>query len=107
MAAVPTFDFGGTFTDVPLQNFVPGTTFPDDVPDASFLVIDNMTVTRRRDHLSFTATSSNLAVATPAITGTQLTIAPQVGITGTAQITVRATDLDGHSVEFAFTVTVT
>jgi len=107
MAAVPTFNFGGAFTDVPLRNFVPGTTFPDDVPDASFLVIDNMTVTRRRDHLSFTATSSNLAVATPAITGTQLTIAPQVGITGTAQITVRATDLDGHSVEFAFTVTVT
>lgn len=107
IAAVPTFNFGGAFTNVPLQNFIPGTTFPDDVPDASFVLVHHVHVTRRRDRLSFTAVSTDLAVVTPAITGTQLTLAPQAGITGTAQVTVRATDLDGNFVEFTFMVTVT
>ncbi len=107
IAAVPTFNFGGAFTDVPLRDFTPGTTFPDNVADSSFVIISDVAVTRRRDRLSFTAVSSDLAVVTPAVTGTRLTLAPQAGVTGTAQITVRATDLDGNFVEFAFTVTVT
>jgi hypothetical protein len=107
IAAVPTFNFGDPFSNVPLQNFVPGTTFPDDVPDSSFVVVNDVAVTRRRDSLSYTAISSNLAVVTPAVTGTQLTLAPQAGMTGTAQVTVRATDLDGNFVELTFAVTVT
>lgn len=106
IAAVPTFNFGGAFTDIPLRDFTPGTTFPDNVADSSFVIVSDVAVTRRRDRLSFAAVSSDLVVVTPAITGTRLTLAPQAGATGTAQVTVRATDLDGHFVEFAFTVTV-
>lgn len=52
IAAVPTFNFGSACTDVPLRDFTPGTTFPDNVGDSSFVIVRDVAVTRRRDHLS-------------------------------------------------------
>jgi len=57
--------------------------------------------------LTFSITGNdNPGLVTPSINGNQLTLTYTQNMTGTAQITVRATDLDGASVESRFTVTV-
>lgn len=106
IAAVPTQNHGGAFTNIPLENFNSADPFPASATRDNFVVIDQVIQTRRRDHLTFTATSSNTALAQVAVNNNTLTISYPANQTGTAVITVRATDLDGAFVEDAFTITV-
>lgn len=93
--------------EIPLRNLTPG----QNTADVSNLVLVNnvhaATIYPPGDRavLTFTAQSSNPAVATAAISGSTLAL---TGISaGTADITVRATDTNNRNAESTFTVTVT
>jgi cyclophilin family peptidyl-prolyl cis-trans isomerase len=108
IAAVPTFNFSGSFSNIPLRNFSSAdvSNFPQSAT-ASKVVLTNWSLFRRRDVLTFSITGNdNPGLVTPSINGSQLTLTYTQNMTGTAHITVRATDLDGASVEDRFTVTV-
>lgn len=72
-------DLSGVFTDA------------EDDPDTLVLLVANNT---------------NTSLVTPTLNGTQLTLTYAIGVNGTSDITIRATDSDGASVEDTFTVTV-
>jgi cyclophilin family peptidyl-prolyl cis-trans isomerase len=106
IAAVKTFHFSGAFQDIPLRNFTDTAHFPQSAT-ADKVVEVNPTLFNRRDILTFSIVSNdNPGLVTPSINGNQLTLTYTQNTTGTAHITVRATDLDGASVESTFTVTV-
>jgi 3-phytase len=98
----------GTFGNMPLRNFSSAgvANFPQSAT-ADKVVLTNWSLFRRRDQLTFSITGNdNPGLVTPSINGNQLTLTYTQNMTGTAHITVRATDLDGASVEDRFTVTV-
>jgi len=97
IAAVPIFNFGSPFESLPLRNY----TAPNPIKVANLVSINSITLI---PPLTFSATSDNVAVATAAISGKNLLV---TGLQpGTAQITAKATDLDGAIVSQNFTVTV-
>lgn len=94
------------FQDFPLRNVQPG---QSSVQVSNLIVINSVNVVPiypagGASVLSFTAQSSNAAVATASITNSTLLVTP-VGA-GTANITVRATDTNNSTAESTFTVTV-
>jgi cyclophilin family peptidyl-prolyl cis-trans isomerase len=106
IAAVPTFHFSGAFANIPLRNFTDTAHFPQSAT-ADKVVAVNPSLFNRRDILTFTITGNdNSGLVTPNINGNQLTLTYTQNTTGTAHITVQATDLDGASVQSTFTVTV-
>lgn len=54
----------------------------------------------------FISNNTNAGLVTPSLNGTQLTLTYAPASTGTADITIRATDSEGASIEDTFTVTV-
>ena len=108
MAAVPTYNFGGTFTNLPLRNV------PNPVPNP-FVIQPEQYVTlpaiTRIGELVYTVTSSNTGLVTGSIASVGnvptlvLTHAP--GQSGSASITVRAASVFDATdfKESAFTVT--
>jgi cyclophilin family peptidyl-prolyl cis-trans isomerase len=106
IAAVPTFNFSGAFQNIPLRNFTDTANFPQSAT-ADKVVLVNPSLFNRRDILTFSIVGNdNSGLVTPNINGNQLTLTYTQNTTGTAHITVRATDLDGTSVQSTFTVTV-
>jgi cyclophilin family peptidyl-prolyl cis-trans isomerase len=108
IAAVPTFNLGGAFTNIPLRNFssTDAGNFPQSAT-ADKVALTNWSLFRRRDVLTFSVPGNdNQGLVTPSINGSQLTLTYAQNMTGTAHITVRATDLDGAAVENRFTVSV-
>ncbi|MFL5330678.1 MAG: peptidylprolyl isomerase [Gemmataceae bacterium] len=98
---------GGTFNELPLTNYN-GSNFPTDTVFNNYAGVTSVSLVRRSDRLTFSVVSnSNAALVTPTISGNNLTLAYAPNQTGTATITVRATDLDGSFVEDTFTVNVT
>lgn len=96
IAAVPRYNFGGAFAELPLRNY----TSPN-IKVANLVSIPGIT---QISTLSFTATSSNTSAATVAVSGTRLLVS---GVSvGSSAITVTATDLDGMTVSQSFTVNV-
>ena len=96
IADLPIFNFGSPFETLPLRNFTSGLPTPDNlvtIPAISYI-----------SSLIFTATSSNSALATATISGTNLLVAPKKE--GTATITVTATDADDAQVSQSFEVTI-
>jgi serralysin len=70
--------------------------------------INSVSLVRRSDRLTFSVVSnSNTPLVTTSVSGNSLTLQYAANQTGTATITVRATDLDGSFVEDTFTVNVT
>jgi cyclophilin family peptidyl-prolyl cis-trans isomerase len=101
LAAVPTFDFGSPFDDLPLRNWNQVS------PVAPSNYVNFSEIERVQGVFSqLTATSSNANFVTASITGNQLTLTPQANWpTNTpVTITIRATDVLGNSVEDAFVV---
>ena len=96
----------GAFADIPLRNFSASSAFPSSTTLANYVSVDSVDVTRRRDRLTFTATSSDTNVATVSIANNVLTIAYPTNATGLVTITVTATDLDGATVQDSFQITV-
>ena len=88
---------GGVFAEIPLRNY----SSPNYVKVPNLVSIPQIT---RISPLQFSASSSNTGVATVAVSGTNLLI--KANATGSAQISVTATDLDGAAVSQTFTVDV-
>jgi cyclophilin family peptidyl-prolyl cis-trans isomerase len=106
LATYSVFDQGGVFNEIPLQNYN-GTNFPSDTVFRNYAGLNNVSLVRRSDRLSFSVTGNdNPSLVTTSVSGNNLTLSYAAGQTGTAHITVRATDLDGQFVETTFTVTV-
>jgi cyclophilin family peptidyl-prolyl cis-trans isomerase len=97
IAAVPRFNLGAPFAELPLRNFT--NTSP---PMVSNLVsIPGIT---QISPLTFSVMSNNPAIADATVTGTRLLVAGHQ--IGTATLTVTATDFDGATVSQNFTVNV-
>jgi cyclophilin family peptidyl-prolyl cis-trans isomerase len=111
LAAIPTQDRSSTnsaFTNLPLVNYPSSDmNFPKDTTAANYALINSATVTRTSDELSYSVVNNtNPGLVTTSVTGRSLTLTYTAGQTGTAAITVQATDKMGASVTTTFNVTV-
>jgi cyclophilin family peptidyl-prolyl cis-trans isomerase len=106
IAAIPTQNRGGAFTEIPLVNFPSSRRFPNDLQSSNLALLNNVTVRALGERLTFSATSSNANLVTAAIEQNTLRLHFVPGQTGSATVTVRATDREGAFVETTFTVTV-
>lgn len=115
LAAIPTQNQGaapalplaqqGVFTEIPLQNYT-GLNFPTDTAAANYALISALNVVQRTEELTYSVTNNtNPAVVSTNVVDNRLTLTAGAQ-TGTATITVRATDRGGSFVESTFTVTV-
>ena len=97
IAAVPVYNFGSPFDSLPLRNFTPPAIPALDqlitIPGISYVT-----------PLTFTASSGNPTVATVSVSDSNLLVSGKQ--TGTAKITVTATDADGAQVSTSFDVNV-
>ena len=96
IAALPHYNAGGAFTELPLRNYTP----PNFIRVPNLVSIPGIA---RISPLNFSAVSDNPSVGV-GISGTKLLVAGNQ--VGTAHITVTATDLDGATVSQMFTVNV-
>ncbi len=108
IANVPTYNLdNGRYTDFPLRNIQSG---QSQILVANFITVNTVRVISIHPTgsgvsvLAFAAESSNPNVAGVLVNGSSLSIVP--GATGTATVTVRATDTHGATVETSFDVTV-
>jgi cyclophilin family peptidyl-prolyl cis-trans isomerase len=94
------------FNQMPLNNFT-GVNFPGDATAANFLLIQNVTVDSRPEFLTYSVVgNTNPSLVTTSVTNERLTLSYAPGRTGSAVITVRATDTFGATVQTSFNVTV-
>ena len=97
IAAVPTYDFGFEPWDaLPLMDYDEVTILEENV-----VLINSIT-----PELTYTVTSSDPDLVTATVWGDTLTVVCMPGQSGTADLTVRATDLEGDYVEDTFAVTI-
>lgn len=111
MANAPVRDqstFNSALNTIPLLNY-PGPdrdpNFPTSATAANFELINNVTFLRQ--NLTYQVTSSNPTLVTATLNGTHVTLNYQNGQSGTATVTVTATNQEGQSVTTTFNVTVT
>jgi cyclophilin family peptidyl-prolyl cis-trans isomerase len=106
LAQTPTSMQASPFNQIPLNNYT-GTNFPSDATAANFLIIQNVTVDSRPEFLTYSVVgNTNPGLVTAAINNERLTLNYTMGQTGSAVITVRATDTFGATVQTSFNVTV-
>jgi cyclophilin family peptidyl-prolyl cis-trans isomerase len=104
-AALPASE-QGVFTEIPLQNYT-GTNFPTDTTAANYALIQGATISAQTESLTYSVVSnSNPSLVTTSIKDNRLTLTYAPGGTGSATITVRATDTFGATVDSTFHVTV-
>jgi cyclophilin family peptidyl-prolyl cis-trans isomerase len=105
-AALPTQNHGAPFDQIPLLNYN-GTQFPTDATQQNFEILNSVTV-HQVDSLTYQVTNNtNPGLVTTTVTQNRLTLAYTPNQTGTAVITVQATNKAGHTITQQFTVTVT
>jgi cyclophilin family peptidyl-prolyl cis-trans isomerase len=107
--------FNSAFDTFPLKNYT-GTNFPTDVTPANLAMITDVEVVKRDEQLTFTVVNNtnpglfdvanNANDGALAFVNNQLKIKPAKDVTGTAAITIRATDKFGATVERTFNVIV-
>ncbi|HWM26465.1 MAG TPA: peptidylprolyl isomerase [Chthoniobacterales bacterium] len=97
IAAVPRFDFGPPFDDIPLRNY----TTPNPIRVPNLVSIPEIS---QVSPLTFSVMSNNPAIADATVSGTRLLVAGHQA--GSALFTVTATDVDGAPVSQNFTVNV-
>ncbi len=106
MAEIPITNQGGVFNELPLSGYT-GTNFPTDTVLNNYAAINSVSIIRQSDRITYSVISnSNAALVTPTISGNNLTLAYAANQTGTATITIRATDSDGQFTEDTFVVNV-
>jgi cyclophilin family peptidyl-prolyl cis-trans isomerase len=98
-------------TNVPLINYT-GTNFGKDATAANFLVVNSVTVVHQDEVLTYTAHVTNAAgnpgLVTATVNNERLNLTYAAGQTGSATVTITATDRYGATLTSApFTVTVT
>ena len=97
----------GVFGEIPLRNYT-GNSFPTDTTAANYALITGVTIVRRTEELTWSVTANtNPTLVTPTIADNRLTVQAIAGQTGSATVTVRATDRVGNFVESNVTVSVT
>jgi peptidyl-prolyl cis-trans isomerase A (cyclophilin A) len=97
---------GGAFTQIPLTNYS-GTNFPTDTTAANFSLVQDVVVTQRTESLTYSVVgNTNPDLVTTTINNNRLTLTYAANQSGTATITVRATDMFGATVDASFNVTV-
>jgi cyclophilin family peptidyl-prolyl cis-trans isomerase len=99
-------DPNSNFATIPLNNYT-GTNFPSDTTAANYLLVQDVAIVKRPEALTYEVVSNTnpqLVVAT--ITNNRLNLQNDVNLTGSATITIRATDQFGASVDTSFKVTV-
>lgn len=97
IAAVPRYNFGNPFAELPLRNY----TSPNPPAVPNLVSIPGIS---QISPLTFSVMSSNPAIADATVSGTKLLVAGHQ--VGSATFTVTATDFDGATVSQNFTVTV-
>jgi cyclophilin family peptidyl-prolyl cis-trans isomerase len=97
------------FAELPLNNYsAPIANFPANATLSNYLIINSIDVLKRDEFLTYSVVSnSNAGLITPSISNEFLTLNAVAGKTGTATITVRATDRFGASVDQTLTVKIT
>jgi cyclophilin family peptidyl-prolyl cis-trans isomerase len=105
-------DPSSPFNTIPLTNYpATGTNFPTDTTAANYLLIKDVAVVNRDEFLKYSVVSnSNPNLVGPVVNAADnslLYLQYAANQTGTATITVRATDRYGASVDATFQVTVT
>ena len=97
------------FSQVPLNNYSGSSaTFPGDATLNNYLVIKSIDVLKRDEFLTYSIVSnSNAGLVAPSINNEFLTLNAVAGKTGSAVVTVRATDRFGASVDQTLTVNIT
>jgi peptidyl-prolyl cis-trans isomerase A (cyclophilin A) len=101
MAALPVYDGTGidsAFDNLPLRNTPPAQAGPNNI-----VLINSIRVV---DKLTYTATTDAPTLLSLSVSGTGLTINFMPNQTGTAHITIRATDVGGTYTESTFAVAV-
>jgi cyclophilin family peptidyl-prolyl cis-trans isomerase len=95
------------FDSIPLNNYT-GTNFPKDTTADNYDLVQNVQITQQTEFLTYSVVANtNPAVVTASISNERLTLHYPPGQTGTSQITIRATDTLGATVDATFKVTVT
>jgi peptidyl-prolyl cis-trans isomerase A (cyclophilin A) len=98
--------FNSAFDTFPLKNYT-GTNFPTDVTPANLAMITDVEVVSRPEQLKYTVVSNtNEPVVHATFVNNQLKINPVANQTGTATLTIRATDKFGATVDRSFNVIV-
>lgn len=98
-------DPNSPFASVPLSNYT-GTNFPTDTTASNYALVRDVTVVRRAEFLTYTVVSnSNPNIVAARIEDNRLILDHVANRTGTATITIRATDRFGASVLASFQVT--
>jgi cyclophilin family peptidyl-prolyl cis-trans isomerase len=110
LARIPTQNrssFDSALNELPLKNYN-GTNFPDDTVPNNYAFIQRVRIMKREEFLTYEVVSnSNPTLVTATIVeGHRLKLDFAAAGTGTAQITVRATDRRGRSVTDTFAVNV-
>jgi len=98
IAAVPVYNAGGAFTNLPLtQNFI---------SDSNFIRFSSITISQQAE-LSFSIVGNTRpTLVAPSITNNQLSLDYLPNQVGSANITVRATNLFGETIDYTFTAKV-
>lgn len=111
MASAPVSDFSNgnkssPFSQVPINGYS-GKNFPSDAAFNNFLTISSVDVVRRDEFLTYSVVgNTNPALVTTSVVNNRLTLSYAKEATGTASITVRATDRYGFYVDDTFEVSV-
>ena len=95
IAALPTYNAGSPFDNLPLKDYISGSVQRVHTVETNAAVIPT---------LSFQATSNNPELVTVDVGGSNLVITPAVNQHGIATVTVTATDLDGEATSTTLTV---
>jgi cyclophilin family peptidyl-prolyl cis-trans isomerase len=106
-------------TDLPTTDYAPASVpgvggqlpvasnFPDDATSKNLAFVTGVDIINRSDQLTFSVVSnSNPSLVSPNVAGNDLRLNYSAGQSGTATITIRATDRAGASVDTTFTITV-
>lgn len=108
IAALPVYNAGGAFGQLPLKDYTTGT-----VQESNLVVVNAAEAVPlfpaqagQNAVATFSVTSSNPGLATVAVSGSSLSIAPVMGQSGFTDVTVTATDSNGNAVQDTFRLTV-
>ncbi|HYV35492.1 MAG TPA: peptidylprolyl isomerase, partial [Gemmataceae bacterium] len=97
----------GAFDNIPMINYN-GNNFPTDTTSANYDIVKSVTIVRQNEELTYSVTANtNPGLVTATINNNRLTLNYTPNQSGTATITVLATDKFGATVQTSFNVTVT
>jgi cyclophilin family peptidyl-prolyl cis-trans isomerase len=99
-------DPNSPFNEVPTANYPSATNFPTDLTAANVVLLQDVKVIKRDEFLRYSIVSNtNTALVTPTITNNRINLVYADGVSGSATITVRATDRFGATVDTTIAVT--